>query len=67
MSECPEEVPTRFHIGANDPADEILRYTADLASHLTVLAWNGHLEDRHGSVFRTVLRRAHCPVLVLRS
>jgi nucleotide-binding universal stress UspA family protein len=66
IGRCPEEVPTRFHLGAGDPAAEILRFAADLASHLTVLVWQGHLEDRHGSVFRTVLERAGWPVLVLR-
>ncbi|UQA61608.1 universal stress protein [Polyangium aurulentum] len=66
IGHCPEDVPTRFHLGAGDPADQILRHAGDLASHLTVLVWHGHLDDRHGSVFRTVLQRAHGPVLVLR-
>lgn len=66
IGHCPPEVPTQFHLGAGDPADEILRYAGDLASHLTVLVWHGHLEDQHGSVFRKVIERASWPVLVLR-
>jgi nucleotide-binding universal stress UspA family protein len=65
LGHCPTEVPTRFFLGAGDPAEEILRYADELGSDLTVLVWHGHVPD-HCSVFRTVLRRAACPVLVLR-
>jgi len=63
---CPAEVRAQFHLGAGEPASEILRIAAELASELLVLVWHGDLSERHGSVFREVVRNAPCPVLVLR-
>ncbi|HVK68700.1 MAG TPA: universal stress protein [Polyangium sp.] len=66
IGHCPEDVPTRFFLGAGDPADEILRFADVLAADLTVLVWHGLRSEEHGAVFERVLRKATCPVLVLR-
>jgi nucleotide-binding universal stress UspA family protein len=66
IGHCPPGVPTRFFLGVGDPAEEILRYADELHADLAVLVWHGDLEDRHGTVFRRVLSRATCPLLVLR-
>jgi nucleotide-binding universal stress UspA family protein len=66
LGHCPSDVPTRFFLGAGDPAAEILRYADELGSDLVVLVWHGLASSEHGATFRTVLARAACPVLVLR-
>ncbi|MRG94427.1 universal stress protein [Polyangium spumosum] len=66
LGHCPTDVPTRFFLGAGDPADEILRFAGLLGSDLAVLVWHGLASEEHGAVFRRVLRGAPCPVLVLR-
>jgi nucleotide-binding universal stress UspA family protein len=66
LGHCPPDVPTRFYLGAGRPADEILRYAETLGSDLMVLVWHGRATDEHAGVFKTVLKRASCPVLVLR-
>ncbi|MDI3288650.1 universal stress protein [Polyangium sp. 15x6] len=66
IGHCPEDVPTRFFLGAGAPADEILRFAETLAADLTVLVWHGLRREEHGAVFERVLRKATCPVLVLR-
>jgi nucleotide-binding universal stress UspA family protein len=66
IGHCPETVPTRFFLGAGDPACEILRFAELLGSDLAVLVWHGLASEEHGAIFRSVLRRATCPVLVLR-
>lgn len=66
IGHCPCDVPTRFFLGAGDPASEILRYADVLGSDLAVLVWHGLASEEHGAIFRSVLRRAACPVLVLR-
>jgi len=66
LGHCPKDVPTRLFLGAGDPADEILRFADLLGSDLAVLVWHGSTSEEHGSIFRKVLRKATCPVLVLR-
>ncbi|MDI1478248.1 universal stress protein [Polyangium sp. y55x31] len=66
IGHCPEAVPTRFFLGAGAPADEILRFADTLGVDLTVLVWHGLRSEEHGAVFERVLRKATCPVLVLR-
>jgi nucleotide-binding universal stress UspA family protein len=67
LGHCPTDVPIRFFLGAGDPGEEILRYAHLLGSDLTVLVWHGLASARHGAIFQSILRRATCPVLVLRS
>jgi nucleotide-binding universal stress UspA family protein len=57
----------RFFLGAGDPGEEILRYASTLGSDLAVLVWHGLASARHGAIFQSVVRRASCPVLILRS
>lgn len=67
LGHCPPDVPMRFFLGAGDPGEEILRYASTLASDLAVLVWHGLASARHGAIFQSVVRRAACPVLILRS
>ncbi len=67
LGHCPSDVPMRFFLGAGDPGDEILRYAHILRSDLAVLVWHGLASARHGAIFQSVVRRANCPVLILRS
>ena len=67
LGHCPSDVPMRFFLGAGDPGEEILRYASMLGSDLAVLVWHGLASARHGAIFQSVLRRANCPVLILRS
>lgn len=66
IGHCPHDVSTRFFLGTGEPAAEILRFAAQLGSDLMVLVWSGELDGHHGCVFRDVLCRAPCPVMVLR-
>jgi nucleotide-binding universal stress UspA family protein len=66
IGHVPPGVTTRFFLGRGLPADEILRFAVELASDLVVLVWHGELSEDHGAVFRQVMRRTPCPVLVLR-
>jgi nucleotide-binding universal stress UspA family protein len=66
LGHCPTDVPMRFFLGAGDPGEEILRYASTLGSDLAVLVWHGLASARHGAIFQSVLRRATCPVLILR-
>lgn len=66
LGHCTSDVPMRFYLGAGDPGEEILRYADTLNSDLAVLVWHGLASARHGAIFQTVLRRAACPVLILR-
>jgi nucleotide-binding universal stress UspA family protein len=67
LGHCPSDVPMRFFLGAGDPGEEILRYAGTLGSDLAVLVWHGLASARHGAIFQSVVRRASCPVLILRS
>lgn len=67
LGHCPSDVPSRFFLGAGDPDEEILRYASLLGSDLAVLVWHGLASARHGAVFQSVVRRAMCPLLILRS
>lgn len=67
LGHCSSDVPMRFFLGAGDPGEEILRYASTLGSDLAVLVWHGLASARHGSIFQAVVRRASCPVLILRS
>jgi nucleotide-binding universal stress UspA family protein len=66
LGHCPKDVPTRFFLGAGDPAEEILRFASALDSDLAVLVWHGRANSTRGAIFQRVLREAACPVLVLR-
>jgi len=67
LGHCPSDVPMRFFFGTGDPGEEILRYASTLGSDLAVLVWHGLASARHGAIFQSVVRRAPCPVLILRS
>lgn len=65
IGHAPAAVPTRFFLGAGDPASEILRFAAKLESDLIALVWYGS-QTPHGHVFDGVVRGADRPILVLR-
>ncbi|HVY47026.1 MAG TPA: universal stress protein [Minicystis sp.] len=66
IGHVPPEVTTRFYLGAGDPAEQILRFCQELDADLITLVWHGDATAEHGRVFRDVLSKACCPVLVLR-
>jgi nucleotide-binding universal stress UspA family protein len=64
---CPiESLQVRMFLGEGAPGDETLRVAAEQASDLVVLAWHGDWEAAHAVTVKTVLRRAACPVMVIR-
>jgi nucleotide-binding universal stress UspA family protein len=67
LGHCSSDVPRRFFLGSGDPDEEILRYASLLDSDLAVLVWHGLASVRHGAIFQSVVRRAPCPLLILRS
>jgi nucleotide-binding universal stress UspA family protein len=67
LGHCSSDVPRRFFLGAGDPDEEILRYARTLGSDLAVLVWHGLASARHGAIFQSIVRRATCPLLILRS
>jgi nucleotide-binding universal stress UspA family protein len=57
------------HVYPGDPATEILRLADDVEADLIVLGTHGRVGVKRlllGSVAETVMREAHCPVLVMR-
>jgi nucleotide-binding universal stress UspA family protein len=66
IGHCPRNVATRLFLGAGEPGPEILRWAHELESDLVVLVWHGCCDGAHGAAFRTVVREARCPVLVVR-
>ena len=65
---CPlGHVHLRVFLGHGDPAAEILRLSERHSSDMIVLAWRGEWEVPRAAILKEVLRRAHCPVFVLRT
>jgi nucleotide-binding universal stress UspA family protein len=48
------------------PGDEVLRVARDHADDLIVLAWRGAWESGRAAIFKAVMRRTGCPVMVMR-
>lgn len=66
-SQCPIDLAqVRFFLGHGEPATEILRIAEEQGVDLIVLAWHGTLEAEHARIFKTLLHRAPCPMMVLR-
>ncbi|HEY8432320.1 MAG TPA: universal stress protein [Sandaracinaceae bacterium] len=67
-SQCPiDPSRLRLFLARGEPGGEILRIAEENQVDLIVLAWHGTLEPRHADVFNVLLRRAPCPLLVLRT
>ncbi len=60
-------VPERMFLRAGEPAEEILRFAQEEDSDLIVLEWRGRLDPAHGTVVKSVVAQAPCPVLLLRA
>lgn len=60
----PERV--RLFLGRGETGEEVLRVATAEGADLIVLAWHGTLGPDHARVFKTLLRRTPCPLLVLR-
>jgi nucleotide-binding universal stress UspA family protein len=63
-------IPTNSHLRGGLPGDSILDESRTLPSDLIVMGTHGRRGISHvlnGSVAEAVLRRAHCPVLTVRS
>lgn len=68
-SEVNGEVPAEQLVRTGAAADEIVAAARDLPANLIVISTHGHTGLRHmllGSVAEHVVRRAPCPVLVIR-
>jgi universal stress protein A len=67
--EVKDEVPAEQIVRTGAAVDEILAAARDLPANLIVISTHGHTGLRHmllGSVAEQVVRRAPCPVLVVR-
>lgn len=56
----------RLFVGRGEPGSEVLRVAKEQGADLIVLAWHGTLGEHHAAVFKTLLRQAPCPMMVLR-
>jgi nucleotide-binding universal stress UspA family protein len=68
--EIANRVPARRVVRTGKPFYEILQYAEEENSDLIVIATHGHTDVEHmlfGSTAEKVVRRAPCPVLVVRS
>jgi nucleotide-binding universal stress UspA family protein len=63
----PSEVRFRLVMAAGEPGEEIVRVARQHESDLIVLAWHGVWEAEHALTMKEVIRRAPCPVLVVRA
>jgi nucleotide-binding universal stress UspA family protein len=65
---CPlEALKLRMFLVQGEPADEALRFAAEHATDLIVLAWRGRWEGKVAATVKDVLHRATCPVMVIRA
>jgi nucleotide-binding universal stress UspA family protein len=62
-----ESLNVRMFLARGRPGDEALRFAAEHASDLIVLAWRGEWEGAHAATLKTVVRGATAPVLVIRA
>jgi nucleotide-binding universal stress UspA family protein len=66
-SACPlDELAVRVFVAHGAPGVEALRFAAEHASDLIVLAWHGNWEGTHAATLKTVIRNAPAPVMVIR-
>jgi nucleotide-binding universal stress UspA family protein len=65
---CPlESLKVRISAAHGSPGEEVLRFAAEHASDLIVLAWKGEWEGDHAATAKAIIRRAPCPVMVVRA
>lgn len=56
----------RLFLGQGETGSEVLRVAEAEGADLIVLAWHGTLDADHAEVFKALLRRAPCPLMILR-
>ncbi len=56
----------RLFLGQGETGSEVLRRAETEKADLIVLAWHGTLDPDHAQVFKALLRRAPCPLMILR-
>lgn len=65
---CPlDHLHERVVLARGDPASEILRLSEQQSSDLIVLAWRGKWEVPRAAILKEVLRKASCPIMVVRA
>lgn len=65
---CPlGHLHVRVCLARGDPASEILSLSERQSTDLIVLAWRGKWEFPRAAVFKDVLQKANCPVMVVRA
>lgn len=66
LCRLPETLPTRFHMTTGDVAEAIVRRAAEEGVDLIGLSWSGSLAGGRAATFREVIRKAPCPLAVVR-
>lgn len=67
LGRAPSGLDLRMHLAHGQAGDTIVRFAKEHEVSLIVLAFRGRLNHDRALTLRTVLSRAPCPVLVLRS
>jgi len=64
---CPlDDLRVRLILAHGSPEAEIVRVAAEQSADLVVLAWRGEWGPEHAATLKAVLRRAPCPMMVVR-
>jgi len=64
---CPvKSLNVHMSLAHGSPSEEVLRFAAKQASDLIILAWRGEWEGEHAATAKAIIRRASCPVVVVR-
>jgi nucleotide-binding universal stress UspA family protein len=67
-SVCPlGHLHVRIFLAHGNPAAEILRLSESQSTDLIVLAWRGRWEVPRAATLKDILRKAHCPIMVVRA
>lgn len=65
---CPlESLRVRISLARGDPGPESSRFAAEHAADLIVLAWKGDWAGEHARTAKSIIRRAVCPVMLIRA
>ncbi|HWR34569.1 MAG TPA: universal stress protein [Clostridia bacterium] len=65
---CPlESLNVHMAFARGSPDEEVLRFADENASDLIVLAWRGEWEREHATTLKAIIRRAPCPVMIVRA
>lgn len=63
----PADVRFRLSVATGEPGREIVRFAREHEADLIVLAWHCRWEPERAATMKAVIRRATCPVLIIRA